>query len=129
MGLPDIRYFTPFDHSQVSTWWEAQGWPSVPLSSLPKTGFIIDGYCAGFMYKTDSDTALVEWIIANPNTDKEERSNALGLLFDSLIKETENEGYKNIFSWTNHPGLIKRYQDKGFEVADTNVNLLVRNLC
>ena len=82
----EVRKYNPSDYFTVASWWSKQKWPVIPSDHLPEHGFIVDGIAAGFLYKTDSKFALLEFVIANPDTSKEDRSKALDLVIDSLLK-------------------------------------------
>lgn len=114
------------DLPEISVWWVEQNWTPIPKSLLPKTGFIIDNYAAGFLYTTDSDFGVMEWIIANPNTKKEIRREALDLLIKALLEEADNKNIKAIFTSAEHKGLIERYKKHGFKITDRNMTNLVR---
>lgn len=114
------------DYLDICSWWLKHNWPIINYEMLPSTGFIVEGYCAGFLYKNDSKLAILEFIVSNPEADKQKRSEALDLLLQALINEAKESGYKAIFSSLSHPGLIDRYVKHGFEVTDTTMTNLMR---
>lgn len=121
------RFEITKDYPQVADWWFEQKWPIIDTKHLPRIGFIVDGYCAGFLYQTDSAFGLLEFVIANPKTDKEERSKALDLLLETLIKQAKELNIKSLFTSLEHPKLLERYKKHGFNVSDTNMtNMLMR---
>lgn len=120
------RSFTSADYPVVCQWWTARQWPQIPLMMLPRRGFIVDGYCAGFLYLTDSPIAWLEWVVSNPDSDKIERQKALDNLISSLLNAAKEAGCKAVFSAANHPGLIERYKSHGFQVSDTGMTHVLR---
>lgn len=122
----EIREFKKEDYSEIKNWWIAHKWQPIPVEFLPKTGYIIPNYCAGFLYKTDSKIAIMEFIISNPLTDKDKRSVALDLLINSLCNKAKEDGFKSVFSSLVHPKLIDKYKKNQFFVTDENVTNLMR---
>jgi hypothetical protein len=122
----NIRNYKSSDYSVISEWWKSHKWPVLPEHMLPKTGMIIDNFCAGFLYKTDSSIAWLEFIISNPSTKKEERADALDILIKGLVNRAKEDGFKTIFTSVEHPSLITKYKNNGFVIGDTNMTNLVR---
>jgi hypothetical protein len=124
----EARRYTEADHATLAQWWAAQSWPTIPETMLPKTGFIVDGICAGFLYRTDSSMTILEWIVANPNSDKIQRRQALDLVIAALLDEAKRGGSSAVFTSCNHKGLLARYEAHGFQVTDTGMTNLIRGL-
>lgn len=125
----EIRPFNPqSDYETVKEWWAGQKWTAMPLDYLPKVGMMVPEVCAGWLYQSDSKIAWVEFIIANPNTTKEERSEGLNLLIKGLLDKAKDLGFGAVFTSAQHPGLIKRYTEFGFQVTDTGMSTLIRRL-
>lgn len=125
------RRLTEKDHPVVKSWWEAHKWPAISRDLLPETGIIVESdrpIVAGWVYKTDSKMGWLEWIISNPETTKEERSQALDELLQVALSEARDLGLTVLFGALSHAGLIDRYKKHGFSETDTNVTLLIRNL-
>jgi len=122
----NIVKFTFEHHDEVSGWWKERGWAPIPLATLPTTGFIVPGVCAGFLYLTDSNLCFLEWVISNPESESQDRSKGLDLLIDELLTEAENLGYKVVSTVTTHPKLILRYEEFGFKKADEQMTNLLR---
>lgn len=120
------------DYSDLCSWWKAQNWPSIERDFLSKTGIIVendkDKLCAGFLYTTDSSFAIMEFIIGNPEVPKDERGKALDMLINELSKEAKKQGFKALFTMTNHSKLIDRYTKNDFQETDKNVSHFVRRL-
>jgi len=122
----NIRKYERSDYPIVCEWWSMHKWPNIPASMLPSTGFIIDKVCAGFLYKTDSTIGILEFIISNPNSDVQIRSNGLNLLIETLVAEAKVNGMSAIFTSVNNNKLINRYKDLGFTESDKNITNMVR---
>jgi len=126
----EIRPFVPHLYPTLVSWWLNHDWPSIPLNYLPKTGVVIYGkevpVCAGFLYSTDSDVAIIEWIISNPHTAKLERRAALVLLIEALCQEAKNRGFKSVFTFASHPRLIEELDSAGFVVTDRGMTHMLK---
>jgi hypothetical protein len=123
-----VRRFISSDYNDLVNWWKAQKWTPVPEDHLPEYGLVIDGIAAGFIYRTDSKFALLEFVIANPNTTKEERSEALDLIIDDLLFIAKELGHSTVFTSLEHPKLLERYEKHGFIPTDKNVTNMIRRL-
>jgi hypothetical protein len=124
----DIREFNKIDYYLICEWWTAHKWNAPSYLMLPKTGFIIEGLCAGFLYKTDSEIAWLEFVISNPKSDKELRNEALNILIEKLINEAKQSGFKVIFTSVEHTKLIDRYKNHGFVETDKSMTNMIKRL-
>lgn len=123
-----VKFDKQKHYEDICYWWSLYNWPGVNLNALPKTGFIVEGFAAGFLYKTDSTFAIMEFIVGNKNADKNQRREAIDLVIKSLINEAKNTGYELIFSSIEHPNLMKIYEENGLMKTDTNMtNYIWRN--
>lgn len=128
----EIRKFEPDqDYEEVASWWKAHKWPAIPLDMLPKTGFIVEEprgkMCAGWLYKTDSKIAWIEFIVSSPHTMQEIRGKSLDLLMVRLVETAKSMGFKSIFSSINNPRLVDRYKKHGFIETEKNMsNMIMR---
>lgn len=124
-----VRGFTEADYTEVAKWWVAHGWQPVPPGSLPIIGMIVESpknkLCAGWIYQTDSDIAWLEWVVGNPEADKMERSEALDMLVQSLLRAAKERGHSAIFTTLRHERLIERYKKHGFKVTDENMTCMI----
>lgn len=128
----DTRLFLSKDYDVISAWWKARNWPVIPPRSLPKLGLIASfedqPICAGFIYETDSNFCLFEWIISNP----EASSYVRGLCLDALFQDAEflgkELGFHHMITMTSHEKLIERAKKFGFKVTDEHVTHLVKEL-
>lgn len=83
-----LRKLTDQDWDTLCKWWDAwPKWVNPPKSFLPdngKGGFMVEKdnkpICAGFIYLTNSDAVLLEWIVSDPNYRESDRKQALELL-------------------------------------------------
>lgn len=120
------------DYDTIVNWWKDHNWTPVPIDALPLIGYIVGNgniqYCAGFLYQTDSSFSIMEFIISNKHIDRDIKNIALDLLIDTLVKSSENLGYKYIHTSVQHPKLMKRYEQHGFIATDSNMTNYLRRV-
>src|SRR5262245_1369230 len=113
-------------YQTISQWWQARQWPTIPRSSLPKSGFMgfIDGkpILAAYLYATDSDIGLFEWVISAPDSKPEERDAAFQAVAESIFEKAKEKGLRALFSYTSQPNLSKRFLRVGFIKTDDNIS-------
>ena len=125
----NIRPYNFGDYPEVSSWWKAHDWPVLDPKMLSEEGLVVEGLCAGWLYKTNSCIALLEWVVGNPEADKMARSEALDLLITKAKKMAKDQGYTLLFTFTSHPALVTRMHEKhDFKITDTNMTNLVGGL-
>lgn len=112
------RFSKDEDYAMLRTWYVYRGKDAIPIDSLPKVGFIINGVAAGFLMQTDTKSCILEPFISNPNKSVEERDNALTGLLDRLVKEAKLLGYTHVFGFSTSPTMIKRAHNQGFKTIE-----------
>lgn len=78
------------------------------MKLLPKTGVIIESVGALFLYKTDSNIALVENLITNKFYKEKNRNALIDLLFLNIFEKAKNLGFEHIFSSSENQFVFKR---------------------
>jgi hypothetical protein len=124
----EARAFADEDHGMICNWWVGHGWPVLPLSSLPTNGIIVEKngvpLVCGFVYQTDSDLALIEWIVSDPKSSPVDRVRALDELIDSLSELAKAGGARLALTFVRNERLIERYQNRGFVVTEQHTTLV-----
>jgi len=125
------RYFeVSKDYATIANWWNGHNWPIVAPDFLPKLGLIIEDeehkYCCGWLYRTDSLIAWVEFIVSNPKAPMKKRSEAINLLIEELLQKARQMGYGCVFTSVSQKGLMRRFAKQGFVVGDTNITQMTR---
>lgn len=125
------RYFdSNKDYTDVATWWSGHNWPIIPPDYLPKLGIIVEDddfkYCCGWLYRTDSLIAWLEYVVTNPAAPMKRRSVAINLLIEELSDKAKQMGYGCIFTSAISGGLIRRFKKADFVVGDEGMTNLVR---
>lgn len=122
-------------HTILSWFSQYKNWAAPPREALPDNGLggvVIhkDGQLivAGYLYKTNSKLALLEWVVANKEYREDDRDDAVLLLVRVLKEVAGVEGFKHIFAFTQHEKLIEKYEEAGFVKSPSLSNELVLKL-
>ena len=118
----NIRKLTEQDWDVLSKWWAS--WPKwkAPVKDfLPNdgTGGVIvevngKPVVAGFIYFTNSKTALLEWIVSDPEYRESDREAAIELLITGAENLIKASGYKYLFAVMQHTKLIETHEKLGW---------------
>ena len=108
------RKYCYLDKPDLNQWWAAHNLPAIPTESLPKTGFVVQGVAAGFLYKTDSDVVFIENFISNPRAYWEERQNALDQITAALLQHAITKGFNYAMALTQSQAVYERALKFGF---------------
>lgn len=113
-----LRTLTEQDWDTLCNWWEAwPKWVNPPKSFLPdngKGGFMVEKegkpICAGFIYLTNSDAVLLEWIVSDPEYREDDRKDALELLITGAEAACKEIGKKYMFTIGRNKNLINTHK-------------------
>jgi hypothetical protein len=131
-----LRKLTDQDWDTLCKWWEAwPKWVNPPKSFLPdngKGGFIVEKnnkpICAGFIYLTNSDAVLLEWIVSDPEYRENDRKEALELLITGAEAACKAIGKKHMFSIGRNKHLIETHRELGWAVDTSSSYELTKNI-
>ena len=116
-----IRKLTKSDYKTLEEWWKAWDWPPIKKDFLPEdgeSGLMVEAedgtlIVAGFLYMTNSNAVLLEWIISNPKYKEDDRDAAITSLILGAEQVVKNAGKKYMFTIGRNKSLIKyRYYAK-----------------
>ena len=124
------------DWETLVVWWDAwPDWTTPPRGFLPEngTGGLMvekDGIpiIAGFIYETNSDAVLFEWVVSNPNYREKDRQDAVEKLLIDAENKIKEMGYKRVFSIGRTKNLINTHKKLGWSVDDTPSHEIIKNL-
>jgi len=131
-----IRELNNNDWDMLNGWWDAwPKWQSPPKDILPENGnggLVVEkdgtSIVAGFVYLTNSKTALLEWIISNPKYRDNDREDAIRHLIKSSEDIVKAMGFKYMFTMLQHKGLIETHRDLGWHVDKKPSHELIKTL-
>ena len=131
-----LRKLIDQDWGTLCEWWDAwPKWVNPPKSFLPdngKGGFMVEKdnkpICAGFIYLTNSDAVLLEWIVSDPNYRESDRKQALELLITGAEEACKIIGKKHMFSIGRNKHLINTHEKLGWTVDTSPSHELIKNI-
>lgn len=126
------RHFKAEEHAMVSEWWKAHGFTVIPLSRLPKLGWIVENengipMCAAWLYK-DGGLAQLEWIVGNPAARLMARRDAIECLVEQAEREAKLHGVQVIISSLKRNSLVRLFKRKGFLLGDQGLIQVVKEI-
>jgi hypothetical protein len=132
----NTRLLKEEDWETLCKWWESwPKWVNPPKSFLPDngTGGLMvekDGrsICAGFLYITNSDAVLLEWIVSDPEYRDSDRKDAIELLITSAEELCKKLGKVHMFSIGRNKHLINTHKKLGWTVDDSPSHELIKNI-
>jgi len=132
----NIRRLQEEDWDTLCRWWEAwPKWVNPPKSFLPdngKGGFMVEKegrpICAGFIYLTNSDAVLLEWIVSDPEYRDKDRKQAIELLITSAEEACKSLGKVHMFSIGRNRHLIETHKKLGWTVDEDPSHELIKNI-
>ena len=133
----ETRLLNENDYDEILVkWWKDWGWEAPSRDFLPGDGtsglIVFDGdepICAGFIYMTNSGVAWVDWIISSKTYNKKpNRKEAIRILIDRLTSLCKDSGAKYSYALIKHKGLIKTYEEVGYNQADSYSTEMIKKL-
>ena len=124
------------DWETLCKWWEAwPKWVSPARSFMPdngKGGLMIekDGrpIVAGFLYITNSEAVLLEWVVSDPEYRDKDRKDALELLILSAEATCKGLGKKHMFTIGRNKHLIETHKKLGWTVDPDPYYEIIKNI-
>lgn len=121
-----VRRFTKEDEEEVIGWFHSRKIEITP-DYLSKTGFIVPGIAAGFIYSTDANFCIFESFIGNPNCSRSDRQVALRDVVNEMIKESKQMGFKQAFGFATSKTMLEIGDETDFKFVET-CSTIVRQL-
>lgn len=130
------RLLKDSDWETLCQWWESwPKWVNPPKSFLPdngKGGIMVEKkgkpIVAGFLYITNSDAVLLEWIVSDPEYRGKDRKDALELLISSAEATCKGLGKKHIFTIGRNKHLIETHKKLGWTVDPDPSYEIIKNV-
>lgn len=114
------------DFPMLKAWWEARQFPPANPQFMPPTGLVVmkagQPVCAGFLFKSDANAAIIGNIVSDPGATGRDRHEALDQLIQALSYIAYREGFGMVCCSTNLPRLMGRFQENGFVKTDEGVS-------
>lgn len=132
----EVRKLEETDWDTLVKWWDSwPKWVNPPKGFLPDngTGGLMvykenTPIVAGFLYFTNSDGVLLEWIVSNPEYREQDRKEALEILISTAEETCRLAGKKHMFSIGRNKHLINTHKKLGWTVDDSPSYELIKNI-
>tara|TARA_R110000765_G_scaffold359818_4_gene450115 strand:- start:32 stop:496 length:465 start_codon:yes stop_codon:yes gene_type:complete len=129
------RNLTDADWDTLVSWWKWWKWPIMPRGFLPKNGtggIMIEKndtpIVAGFLYETNSEVLILEWIISNPKYKETDREKAIELLVKESEKKAKKLNYKYMFSVGRNKYLVDTHEKLGWNIDRRSSHEMTKKL-
>lgn len=116
-----IERVTKAEYERVRLWYKKRGKKAMPFGLLPPMGYMCDKRVAGWLYTTDGNLAIIEGIIADPDTIPSYRRQSMRKLSAFLVDMAVALGYSTILGITTHPSTDKMAKEFGFTQQEANI--------
>jgi hypothetical protein len=111
-------------YNLAKEWWGFWKFPVPPIEFLPFNMICAyDGerpVCIGFLYKSDSQMAWLEWIVADNKASKSDRALAIDLVLIGSKLVASTLGFGAVFTSSKNQSLNFKLEKK-FKKTDENV--------
>lgn len=125
MGL-SIRRIVPEDMGEINSWIASRDRHIFDTDFLPPTGWVIPGVMAAWGYKTDSKLVILENVISNKESSKEDRFHGLDLIGSACEAWAKENGFKFIIGWTSMDTVGDACKRNGWIVSEPNYRSMVK---
>lgn len=132
----NVRRLADNDWETLCLWWKQwPKWVNPPKSFLPENGtggLMVEKdkkpIVAGFLYFTNSDAVLLEWIVSNPDYREKDRKKAIELLILTAENVCKESGKKYMFSIGRNKQLIETHKKLDWVVDKNPSYELIKNI-
>ena len=131
----NARKLTEQDYSMLVDWWKWWRWSPPSKNLLPNNGtggIIIEKnnipVVAGFLYFTNSEMVLLEWIVSNPKYKESDRKDAIEMLINVSEQVCRKENKKYIFTIGRSKHLRETHEKLGWSVDTKSSYEIIKNL-
>ena len=132
----NIRKLEASDWGTLVKWWDSwPEWVAPPKTFLPDNGtggLIVEKgeqpIVAGFLYFTNSQAVLLEWIISNPEYRGKDRQEAIELLINTAEAICKKQDQLHMFSIGRNKHLIEIHKKLGWNIDTKPSYEIIKNI-
>lgn len=110
-----LRSYHLSDYQEIAYWFKAREMNVPSMSDLPLTGKIVPGIAAGFLLKTDTKCAVIDFMITNKDARPMARGRAVDAIARSLILKAKSLGFKRVRCDSQIDTIKKKALSLGFK--------------
>ena len=127
------RPYETKDYSTITKWWVEHGWVAVPELCLSDAGIYIEdnegnGLACAWYGRTNSKTALLEWVVTNPINTNKQSYKALKMIEAIACGLAKEEGYKLLFMLLENCGLMNFLEKQGWNKGDEEMIIFTKGI-
>jgi hypothetical protein len=131
-----IRKLTENDWDTLVSWWDTwPEWVNPPKGFLPgngTSGLMVEKnnkpIVAGFLYFTNSEAVLLEWIVSDPEYKEKDRKKAIEKLIIGAEIFCKKNGKNYMFTIGRHKHLIETHKKLGWIVDKEPSHEITKNI-
>ena len=120
------RYNHDYDKEEIDSWATKRKMNPIRPEYLPDFGLIVPGLAVGFLYMTDSQLCAIHNIVANPDSEPEDRSEAIDQIVGGLIEYAKQQGFTAVLGTTDVPVIVDRALAHGFIHSDRQFQMIIK---
>lgn len=123
-----VKFKPELHYLEMAKWSRGHGSNLPSLSLFPENGWVVPGFCAMFLYMTDSGVAFMENLISNPDAPYSLVSPALDACIAATLQGAKDLGVQFVWGTTFIPGVVGRARQHGFRVMPQKYKLMAKGL-
>tara|TARA_Y100001938_G_scaffold135729_1_gene197714 strand:+ start:2407 stop:2799 length:393 start_codon:yes stop_codon:yes gene_type:complete len=128
----NVKLINSDDYIMIRKWWGKHNWEPVHPYLLSNTGYLVSfndfPIVAGWYIKTNSLTALVEWIVKNPKSKPKLFIKGLSFLCKTIEEQAKKDGYKMLITFLENNKLKKFMERRDYKKGDMGLDTYVKGL-
>ena len=121
-----VREFDEDDFDAFIEWHHQRGIRAVALDALPSYGLVVENIAMGFLVSTDTEMAILDFFITNPETSKVVRDQALDEIVMGLLRYGDEQGFTTFKCDTQLTAIADRANKFGFQFIGDYSNFILR---
>ena len=123
------------DYEIICKWWRWWRWPVIARTILPDNGnggFMVEKnnipIVSGFLYISNSEMAMLEFVVSNPEYREKDRKDAIELLINCVEYNCRKMGFKHLITLGRSKHLIETHKKLGWHVDKKPSYEIIKNL-
>lgn len=103
-----MKLYEDSDYKMIAEWCGSRGIPVPPKETFPSIGFVCENIACGFLLIMDNGCAMIDFLITNPFSSKEQRDEMIDIIVDCLKAIALEMGIKFLMASTKIEAVKKR---------------------
>lgn len=128
----EITSFSDKHYTELSKFWGQYGWIAPSIDLLPRKGFVaLDNgkiVAASFCYMSCSGMALLDWVIADKESQPLTRGKAVYKVINACKDYAKEQGKSVLYTVTANTALQETYRKIGFQDMESKATSMAMSL-